>query len=155
LGRHSSRDQVFADQRGHRTRRVTLLIRSATLVLLAGLAAVGLSLISGVSLPGLTGPARPPADERPVRNADPTGISKIDTPTWSPALPLPATGGPGGPPRTTSATPTTSATTGGSPTPAPTATPSPTPASTHANRPTTTGSHGHPHGTPPGRTKHP
>lgn len=134
---------------------ITLLLRGATVVVLAGLAAMGLSLVSGVSLPGLSSPARPPADERPVRHADPTGISTVDAPAGRPALPSPSLVGRISSAPTSAAVVTPVAATGGSPGPTPTATPSSAPGS-NGNRPTPSAtSHGHPHVTPPGRTKHP
>jgi hypothetical protein len=155
LGRHRSHAQVFADQHGHRGRLVALLLRGATLLVVAGIAAVGLSLISGVSLPGLTPPAHLPADERPTRNAEPIRVSNVDVPAETPALPL-ASGL--RPPTAAVSTPNPSAINSTSPIRTPTAPSSSAPASTHANRPTTTptsSSHGQAPVTPPGRTKHP
>lgn len=150
MGRHRSRAHVFADQRGERAWAASLVLRSMTFLVVACVVAVGVSVMVGVSLPGVTAPAQPPPAERPVQHAEPTS----STP-YAPSL-LPMSPHPGLPARPASSVDPSPS---GSPTPSESATPSASATSTHGNQPTgqsTSPSHGHgPPVTPPGRTKHP
>lgn len=178
LSMHRNRAPVFVDQHGLRSRIVEWLFRGITVIVIGLLAMVGLSLIFGVSLPGVGPPARVPPHERPVRrggpaaiaHAGPRKISKVNAPAESPgpvvrslptSPPLSSVAStPGLAATSRSPMPSGSLTPSGSPTLTPTPVPSgaTAPASTHANHATATPtatSHGQPPVTPPGRTKQP
>lgn len=156
MGRHQWRAPVFADQSGQRTRMTSLVVRSLTVLVVGGMVALVVTLLSGVPLPGLTAPARAPSGERPVPHAEPTAI----TPTGAVPMAVPTQTPPGSGTTGAAFTPPGSATAPAASTTPVAATVSATP--THGNRTTpasTSASPSRTHGrgrpTPPGRTKHP
>jgi hypothetical protein len=140
---------VFADATGDRTRALRIGIRTTAAVLVVAAAAVLISLLSGVPMPGFTRPVRLPTQHpaaQPVAQhtstgATPQGALAVSTSPAAPTVPAHAAATPS--PTSQSSVPSST------PAPAPT-TPTPTPTSsatghTHGNKPPT----------PPGHTRHP
>jgi hypothetical protein len=165
MGKHLRRGAVFFDETGRRTHLANSALRSATVTLLAGVAAVVVSLLSGVPMPGVTPPVQLPSNERPIRHAGPRPATKAGEPgaptaTISQAAAQSATPPQSAPPIPPAepTTPVARATSAGSLSPTGSPGPASTPATSHGNRPTSTpaaSTHGRAPATPPGHTKHP
>ena len=163
MGKHQRRSSVFFDETGRRTRLATTAVRSATVALLGTVAAVIVTLVSGVPLPGVTPPVQLPSNERPLRHAEhqPSPTRAVPLGPVVPVVPVvPVSTIPQAQP-TLSSTPPTTSPPAPSPSPGPPGLPRTPPGSTRTNNskptPTSTTSasrHGPP-ATPPGHTKHP